>query len=107
MPVCTITDLKYGRSQDKAVQYSIITLLGGGRGGEGRTAYVTPGLRLTRQPADRKQRTVRYCHNVADCVVVTATIVLSVFLLYGYSKDITICVFVVMVTTMAVVSVLL
>jgi hypothetical protein len=30
VPVCTITDLKYGRSQDKAVQYSIITLLGGG-----------------------------------------------------------------------------
>ena len=33
VPVCTITDLKYGRSQDKAVQYSIITLLVGGWGG--------------------------------------------------------------------------
>ena len=34
VPVCTITDLKYGRSQDKAVLYSIITLLGGGGGVE-------------------------------------------------------------------------
>ena len=33
VPVCTITDRKYGRSQDKAAQYSIITLLDGWGGG--------------------------------------------------------------------------
>ena len=81
-------------------------------GGECRTAYVTPGLRLTRQPADRKERRVRYCHTVADCIVVTATIVLCVlfslwlqqryyclcFYCYGYNNGSTICPFVAIVT---------
>jgi len=89
--------------KDKAVQYNIITLLGGGGG----TAYGTPGLRLTRLTADRKERRARYCHTVADCIVLTATIVRSVFFRYDYSKDITVFASVVMVTTMAVLSVLL
>ena len=103
VPVCTITDLKYGWSQRQSCTVQHHYTPGGGGG----TAYVTPGLRLTRLTADRKERRARYCHTVADCIVLTATIVRSVFFRYDYSKDITVFASVVMVTTMAVLSVLL
>jgi hypothetical protein len=75
VPECTITDLKYGRPQDKAVQYSIITLWGGG-GGFIVDMRLTPLGRSARQPAERRQTsvsTVMLCP-LGDVAIVTARV---------------------------------